>query len=289
MNLEQVASFLAVVRTGNFRSAARERGLTQGAVSQHIKKLEAFLSSSLLERTHQGCVTTPEGARFVPHAESLLRMNARALSSILRDCVAVGASSNIGTYMLQPYVKSFLDIQNRTCDVDVQIHQNPVVADKLSEGEIDVAVMEWWDERPGCSAYLWRREELVVIVPPDHIWAALSYIPVSLLKGAPMLAGESGTGTGRLLSRYFGEEAVNLKIVMHLGSTEAVKQWVIAGLGISLVLASTVEHECREGGLCAIPLEGQPLYKDLFVIWRDSLGEDSQPRRFAESLRQSVK
>lgn len=280
-----MASFLAVVRTGNFRAAARERGLTQGAVSQHIKKLEAFLNTSLLERAHRGCVPTPEGLRFAPHAESLLRMHARALASVRRTCVAVGASSNIGIYMLQPYVRSFLDRHNHACDVDVQIHQNPVVAEKLEDGEIDVAVMEWWDERPGCSAYLWRQEELVVIVPPDHSWADLPCIPTSLLKDAPMLGGEPGTGTGRLLSRYLGEAAGEIQIAMRLGSTEAVKHWVKAGLGISLVLASTVERERREGTLCAIPLEGEPPCKDLFVIWRSSLWEESMSRRFAESLR----
>lgn len=285
MNLDHLASFLAVIRTGNFRSAARERGISQGAVSQHIKKLENFLKARLLNRAHQGCEPTPEGAKLIPHAESLLRLNERALRSIFDTRIVVGASSNIGTYILQPYVRRFLDSCEHKCDIDIQIHRNPVVAEKLEHGEIDVALMEWWDHRADYSSYRWRQEELIIIVPPNHAWAESHAISVSMLKSAPMLGGESGTGTGRLLLRYFGEAANDIQITMQLGSTEAVKQWVKAGLGVSLVLASTVKRELFEGSLCGIPLEGNPPCKNLFVIWRDSLFPESLPRRFADSLR----
>lgn len=198
--------------------------------------------------------------------------------------VTVGASSNIGTYLLQPYIKAFLETELSPCEVEVMIRQNPVVAEKVENGEVDVAVMEWWDGRSGCNAALWRREELVIIVPPDHSWAGMSAIPASLLTEAPMLGGEPGTGTGRLLTRYLGDAVESMKPAMNLGSTEAVKQWVKAGLGVSLVLAGTVEQERRDGSLCVIPLEGEPICKELYVIWRDSLSPQNLSRRFAERL-----
>ncbi|MEJ2590324.1 MAG: LysR family transcriptional regulator [Candidatus Thiodiazotropha sp.] len=279
-----MATFLALVRSGNFRAAAVERSLTQGAVSQHLKKLESLLGAPLVVRTQRGCVPTPEGERLLPHAESLLRVNGRALASVRRPSVAVGASSNIGIYLLQPYIKAFIDDAQAGCEVDLQIHRNPLVAGKLERGEIDVAVMEWWDQRAGCTAALWRREELVVIVPPDHAWAGMSAVPAELLRDAPMLGGESGTGTGRLLVHYFGDLADGMKTRMNLGSTEAVKQWVRAGLGISLVLAGTVERERQDGTLCAIPLAGEPLRKTLYVVWRDTQPPHSPGRRFAQRL-----
>lgn len=272
------------MRSGNFRAAAAARNITQGAVSQHIKKLETQLGTALVLRSQRGCSPTPEGQRLLPHAESLLRVNGRALASIRHTSVVVGASSNIGIYLLQPYIKAFLERADEGCDVDLLIQRNPVVAEKLECGEIDVAVMEWWDHRPGCSAALWRREELLVIVPPEHVWADLSSIPPAMLREAPLLGGEPGTGTGRLLARQFGDLADGMKTSMNLGSTEAVKQWVKAGLGISLVLAGTVEQERRDGSLCAIPLEGEPLCKELYVVWRDSTRHQSLSRQFAEGL-----
>jgi len=110
----------------------------------------------------------PEGTAFLAYAESLLRLNARAVEALRIHRIAIGASSNIGVYLLQPYIKSYFDSRAGRRPPDIQIHQNPVIADKLDAGEIDVATMEWWDNRPGYVARTWRREELVAIVPPDH-------------------------------------------------------------------------------------------------------------------------
>lgn len=249
-----------------------------------MRKLEAAIGARLIERGARGCLLTSEGRVFLAYAESLLRLNARAINVLRTHRIAIGASSNIGIYLLQPYIKSYFDGCAGRRSPDIQIHQNPVIAHKLDVGEIDVATMEWWDNRPGYVARPWRREELVAIVPPGHPWAGLPRLPRAVLKGVPLLGGEPGTGTGRVLARYFGAQPDAMQIGMRLGSTEAVKQWVKAGLGVSLVLAGTVAEECRAGTLAAIPLEGEPPNKELVVIWRESLAADCPARAFGEWL-----
>jgi len=284
VNLQHIVTLLAVLHTGSFREAAKQCGLSQPAVSQHIRKLEEFFKVRLIIRDHAGCQPTQEARAFIPYAKSLLRMAERAMSVFQRPSIAIGASSNIGIYLLPPYVKAYLDHHNHSRDVDMVIDCNQVIADKLHSGEIDVAVMEWWDNRPGFTAQLWRKEELVVIVPPQHPWSNLPCIPKHLLKGAKLLGGEPGTGTGRLLKQRFGEYAKDIHVYMHLWSTEAVKQGVKAGLGVSLVLAGTVAQEHMSGTLRAIPIEGQPLQKDLFVIWSKTRLSDSLPLQFVRIL-----
>jgi len=249
-----------------------------------LRKLEATLGARLIHRDARGCPPTSEGTAFLAYAESLLRLNARAIDALRTHRIAIGASSNIGIYLLQPYIKSYFDDGAGRPPPDIHIHRNPVIADKLDAGEIDVAAMEWWDNRPGYVARPWRREELVAIVPPGHPWAALPRLPHATLQGVPLLGGEPGTGTGRILARYFGAQPDAIRIGMRLGSTEAVKQWVKAGLGVSLVLAGTVAEECREGTLVAIPLEGEPPSKELVVIWRESLAAGNPARAFGEWL-----
>lgn len=284
LNLEHVASFLAVLRTRNFRAAANERSLSQATVTQHIQKLEAVLTTCLIARSHSGCTPTAAGAALRPHAESLLRVNTRAINLMHKAIIAVGTSSNIGIYLLQPYIKAFLAETGGKFSIDILIQPNPVIADKLENGEIDIATMEWWDDRPGYISRPWRQEKLVVIVSPDHTWAKLSAIPRAFLKDAPLLGGEPGTGTGTLLMQHLGEEIRGLQVAMQLGSTEAVKRWVEAGLGVSVVLFSTVVEEHHAGTLCAIPLEGDPIHKTLYVIWRDTLHDDSLPLFLAKQL-----
>lgn len=279
-----MATFLAILRTRSFRAAARERGLTQGAVSQQLRKLETVLGVRLIGRAARQCAPTPEGEEFTVYAEDLLRLNARAIAAMGGRRIAIAASSNIGTYLLQPYVRAFLEETGNRHPVEIQIHQNPTVATRLERNEVDVAIMEWWDGRPGFLARVWRREELVVIVPPDHPWAELPSISRAQLKDAPILGGEPGTGTGRLLARYLGPLAQELRPAMRLGSTEAVKQWVKAGLGVSVVLAGTVTTEVRAGTLVALPLEGEAPRKEIVVICRDTLPETSAARHFADWL-----
>ena len=265
LNLVLVKSFLTLTQTGSFQQAAQRLLISQPTVSQHIKKLEEQLGVELIVRGRSGCEPTLAARAFLPYAQSLLRLNDRALAATRSGGLRIGAASNLGIYLLQPYLRSFLDRQGPQ-DLDLVIDRNPVIAEQLETGELDMAVMEWWDGRPGFDATRWRSEELVLITPPAHPWAGRDCIGRDELRGAMLLGGESGSGTGRLLAAYFGAGPLP-RVERQLGSTEAVKQAVKAGLGISLVLAAAVAQEVAAGSLAAVPVEGS-LCKDLFVIWR---------------------
>lgn len=288
MNLEYIKTFLTVARTKSFRVAARELGISQPSVSQHIKKLEDSLNSQLIIRERGGNQLTLKALTFLPYAESIAYVVERSKSALEEKNLnfSIGASSNIGIYLLPPYLKRYLtSFEDPPC-VELKINSNPQVADKLAFGEVDLAVMEWWDNRSGFSAHLWRYEELVLITPPDHPWQNLPVIPKGFLQDIEILGGERGTGTGRLLKQRLGSQAETMRVSMQLGSTEAVKQAVQAGLGVSLVLADSVVQEVQNGTLKAIPidLDGMPLRKELFLVWRNSLPSDSSPIQFAQML-----
>lgn len=284
IDLGCVASFLAVASSGSFRAAALRVGLSQPAVTQQVKKLEKSLNVTLIERGGTGSILTPEGHAFLPYAESLLRTSRRAHALFERKSIVVGASSNIGIYLLPSLLKA-----GRECldfEVDLVVGDNPSIAGKLEELAIDVAVMEWWDDRPGFVAQSWRQEQLVVIVPPGHPWARLESISREMLASQPMLGGEAGTGTGRILRQCLETFAKNIRTDIHLGSTEAVKRAVRAGLGISVVMASAVDEEHRSGTLRAIPLADAQLHKNIQVIRRASGSYGELPARFVRFLQE---
>jgi len=267
IHLERVATFLAVATSGGFREAAKRTGLSQPTVTQHLKRLEQALNVNLIDRNNAGSTLTPEGRAFLPYAENLLRTYDRARALFEKDSIGIGASSNTGIYLLQPYLKAYKEVSAHK--LELVIDDNPTIARKLECFEIDVAIMEWWGHRPGFSAAVWRQEELVVIVPNNHPWAGMNGIPRTWLKGQNFLGGEAGTGTGRLLQELLGKDAGTIGVSMQLGSTEAVKNAVRAGLGISLVMAASIEHERRNGEFCAIPIEEMPPRKDIYVIRRE--------------------
>lgn len=285
LNLIWLQSLLAVVRHRGFQAAGQALSLSQPAVSQHIQRLEEELGVALIIRGRRECVPTAAARDLLPYAESLLRLEQQARAAVLRNTLRVGASSNIGIYLLQPVLRSF-EASTDGQRYELVIEQNPAIAEKLRRGELDIALMEWSEPGSGLQSAPWRREPLVLIVPPEHELANETAISREQLSRLALLGGEPGTGTGRLLSQYFAGEPMPT-VSRQLGSTEAVKQAVKAGLGVSLVMAAAVEEEVRAGTLCAVPVAGTGLLKELYVTWRSSQEALSVPL-FVDHLLQTA-
>lgn len=283
MNLKHIESFLAIVRCGSFRKAAAQLGISQPALSQHLGHLEAELGGSLIQRRNNGCRPTAPGLALVPHAESLLRTAARAQALFKSNALYLGASSNIGVYLLQPLLREYRD-RHPTEKLELSIDTNPIIADRLGNAELDVALMEWWDDRPGFTAHLWREEELLLIAPPGHPWCGRSSIDREELRGCALLGGEPGSGTWRIIQTELAAVSASLGLAASLGSTEAVKRAVQAGLGVSIVLASAVEQELHDGRLCATRIRDLELKKRLHLAYRETLLENCPARRFVRFL-----
>lgn len=285
LNLTHVQTFVTVIDEGGFHEAARKLDLSQPSVTQHIKKLEAALKAPLVSRSHATCTPTTNGRRFLPHARRLLEIATRAHDTVIQNELAIGASNNIGTYLLQPSLKKFIETSGLGIAPSIKLDRNPQLAEQLTDGTIDIALMEWWDDRPGFKATVWHRERLKVIVSPDHAWAYDETLSRDILFSEPMIGGEAGSGTATLLKKAFGANARNLKVSMTLGSTEAVKHAVMANLGVSIVFEDSVRQEIKSGRLVALDVENIDLVKDLYAVVPTSLHTDSYAHLFEAHLR----
>src|SRR6202011_3208662 len=105
LNLVWVRTFLALIESGSFQGAAAQLKLAQPTVSQQLRKLEELLGVRLVQRSRSGCEPTRAALEFLPYAQSLVRINQRAFAAIRGDHLRVGASSNVGIYLLQPYIR----------------------------------------------------------------------------------------------------------------------------------------------------------------------------------------
>lgn len=269
LNLIWLKSLITVIELHSFQAAANQLGLAQPTITQHIQKLEEMLRVPLIKRVRSGCQPTEHALRLMPYAESMLRIQQRALQAVQQPSLKLGASSNIGIYLLQPYLRQYLQDKTVESDpLDLLIDSNPNVAEKLENAEIDMALMEWWSPKAGFDSQIWKTEPLVLITPNDHPLAKLPSISKAMLAGLNLIGGEQGSGTGRLLKAYLQDFQQMPTVTMQLGSTEAVKQAVRAGLGISLVFASAVRDEVKHGSLAAIPVEDNALTKSIQLVWR---------------------
>ena len=284
VSLASVAAYLAVIDTGGFRAAAARLDVTQGAISQQIRRLESELGISLVHRDPAGCRPAPGTEAFLRYARTLLDVADRAARLFSDPELVVGAASNLGIYLLQPVLKAISDAHAGRYRIRQYLGTNRDVIDRLVAGDVDVALTEWWEQRPGFDAAVWRKENLVVIVGPDHPWAGRLTARVEELAAQTILGGEPATGTGRLLQNVLGPAAARLPAAVNLGSTAAVKEAVHAGLGVSLVLESAVDAERRAGRLHTLALDGPPLRKALWLAHRAALVPEDPAALFSQAL-----
>ncbi|MDN3519159.1 LysR family transcriptional regulator [Aquisalimonas lutea] len=281
-SISHLRSLVAIADTGSFSEAARALGIAQSTISQHVARLEHALGTRLI---HRGGVVrlTATGTYVCRQARGIRRLHDRILAARTRPPLAIGASSNIGTYLLEPVMRRL----GQACGADalnMRVASNPAIADALDAGEIDIGLMEWWDGRPGFRARKWRDEELVVIVPRNHRWSGRDCIRPADLADVPLIGGESGSGTGRLLKEYLASSGIEPRVGLTLGNTEAVKRAVINGLGTSIVLAGTVADEVRRGELHALPLAGGGVRKALQIVHPEELADEPRKNEFVDLL-----
>jgi DNA-binding transcriptional LysR family regulator len=278
LSLIHARTFLAVLEEGGFRPAARKLALSPSTAIEHIRQLEADLAAPLLVRARGHIGPTAHGVVFEPLARALVATAERAHELITKGPLRVAAASNVGVYSLQPSLARFGTAHKIA--IEPWIGANPAVVDRLESGLADVAIMEWWDGRPGFEATSWRREPLKVIVARDHPWAGRATVHASELVGSRILGGEPGSGTGVILRKELGVLADQLTTVDGFGSTEAVKRAVRTGIGISIVLASTIADEIAEGSLAALDIEGGTLEKVISLVLPIGMPKNSNSRRF---------
>ena len=266
MNLKHLEAFLAVIETGSIGGAAAKLGRPQPTLSHQLRALEDELGTALIERGVSGGPTL-EGHTLVPIARRMLALASDARKALSGLSCRVAAASNIGTYILQPLAQDYRKTRGKV-PLDIWIGRNPQAIERIEDGRSDIALTEWWDDRPGYMATPWYRDPLVVIVAPSHPLAKNGRITPRQLLDEHMIGGESGTGTGRILRAALKSLGNDLEVDETLGSTAAVKEAVKAGAGISVVGASIVRDELASGRLVALALSGRKLEKTYYAVRR---------------------
>lgn len=274
LNLRQLEAFAAVVEAGSFSRAAARLGLGQPTVSTHVAALERAYGVSLFERSGRRIRPTRAGSALLAHAREILAARRRA-EDTLRALggggageLLVAASTIPAAYLLPRWVAAFR-MAHPKASVTVKVGDSREAAGMLREGQVDLAVA---GSRPSetrrIRAVAVAEDRLVLAVPPKHPLAGRRRCVPADLKGIPFLQREAGSGTREAVEealRGVGlDPEADLDSVCELGSTEAVREGVKAGLGAALLSAWAVVQDEAAGLLRTVPLEG---FRDRRTFW----------------------
>jgi LysR family transcriptional regulator, low CO2-responsive transcriptional regulator len=272
LTLRQLKVFEAVARHLNYTRAAEELHLTQPAVSMQVKQLEESLGIALFEQLGKRIHLTEAGQELLGYARNITQQ-LDELESVLNRMKGFGGGrlrisvATTANYFIPTLLGSF---SRRYPDVTVSLDvtNRETLLRQLSENTVDLVVMGQPPAEADVTAHAFMDNPLVVVAPPDHPLAKQTKIPLARLQEETFLVRESGSGTRIAMERFFSERGMRLKTGMEVGSNEAIKQSVQAGLGLGLLSRATIEQELTLKRLVVLDVADLPIMRHWYVVHR---------------------
>ena len=255
MDLRQLEIFVKVTELKSFSKAAQALRLTQPTISEHIRTLEQELGVRLLDRLGRGAEATRAGQLLLSHATRMLQLQRETLQAMdsfqgrLAGDLHVAASTIPGEYVLPSLIGRFKE-KFPDIVISLLIGDSRAVVDWVIDGRAEVAVVGAKLAHRGIEYRELMPDELVVVVPVAHPWHGKKEIGLADLRAEALLLREQGSGTRAAFESALaqaGQDLSAFRIVGEMGSTQAIKQAVKAGVGVSVISRRAVEEECRSG------------------------------------------
>ncbi|MFE4814628.1 LysR family transcriptional regulator [Peribacillus simplex] len=277
MKLENLKMFCLVVDEGSISQAARLSFLSQPAVTRQIHQLENYYNTLLFDREEGRLRVTEAGKLLYPFAKAIVNDFNHSKEVIQQSTgkynanLIVGASLTIGEYLLPSLLGRFKK-QQPEIKVTLTIKNTPRVLEDLSNDVIDLALVEGLVENSDFIVDKFAEDELILVCPSDHPWKDRKEIQLEELGNERMIWRESISGTRLIVENMLREHGILEKIesYMEIGSTQAIKSAVEAGLGISILPRLTVARELEQGFLREVGISRIDITRNLWLVRKNN-------------------
>ncbi|HEY9278745.1 MAG TPA: LysR substrate-binding domain-containing protein [Eoetvoesiella sp.] len=288
ISIRQLETFVAIATTGSARAAAEKLFVTQPAASMALGELERQLNATLFDRVQGRLRLSPRGKELLPLAQEIIeRIHELARQSdeqplILSGELSLGASNTIGNYLVGELLGPFMAAHPGVA-LKVSVDNTDTIINDLLEHRVDVGCIEGPVNHPKIDVLPWRDDALVVCAAPSHPLASYRRLQPEHFKGAKWILRERGSAM-----RVMSEQALTSlpagQIILELGQVEAIKQAVIAGLGIACLPAAATIDAVAVGRLKILETPFLDLHRRLSLILHKSRYRGALISAFVDSL-----
>ncbi|MET3940893.1 DNA-binding transcriptional LysR family regulator [Paenibacillus sp. PvP094] len=274
MNFHQLHIFYTVAEKGSFSAAAQALHMTQPAVTMQIQSLEDYFGTKLLHRSTKKIELSEAGRTLLPHAKrsvELVRQTDEAMSAftqMLQGRLQLGASLTIGEYvlprMLGPFARQYPDIS-----IVMKVMNTTQIMDDILKHQLNFGLIEAPIHHPDMIVEPVMQDELKLIVPAGHALADRGEVELEEVMAYPFVLREKGSGTRQVMEDQLQKKNIDpqdMNVVMELGSTGAVKSAVEAGVGITMLSPSSVQHELALGLVHIVEIRGLAFKRQFYAI-----------------------
>lgn len=276
MDFRQIEAFVHVIKLKSFSKAADAIFLTQPTISTHINSLEKELGTKLVDRSGKEILPTKAGKIFYDYANSLLNVRDNAVHALkefstkIEGKLEIAASTVPAQYLLPELMAAFLELYRGANFSITQLDSNDVI-DAVLENRYELGIVGTSIENSKLSYNKLFDDKLVVITPNNGKFTGIASdtIPFSLIEKENFIFRESGSGTRHEFEKILKDNGIDskaIKIIAKLNSTEAIKQSVSLGLGISIVSLVSVTDYLRFGLIKAFNIEGILMQRAFYSV-----------------------
>ena len=263
MSDRRLQVFHTVAGVLSFTKAAEILNMTQPAVTFQVRQLEEDFNTRLFDRAHNRISLTKAGEMVLGYADKIIQHYqemheaVKAMTGDNTGLITIGASTTIAEYMLPGLLGDF---QNQFPEVLVRLKvaNTDAIVSMVEDNTIDLGVVEGAVNNQLLLVESCQIDQLVGIITTNHKLSTENSITARDLTAYPFILREDGSGTRSVIENYFTAQGIDqneLNCPFELGSTEAIKGAVEAGMGLSIVSAATVDKEIKLGTLKALPLD----------------------------------
>jgi LysR family transcriptional regulator, transcriptional activator of the cysJI operon len=272
LDLNLLEIFCCVVEEGGFSKAAEKLRRSQPTISGHIRNLENFVGTKLLDRFPRQIVLTHAGKLLYRYGQSILREKGsaeRELKQLLnREAgeIILCGSTIPAEYLLPPIVASFHK-KFPNIRVEIRISDSKEACADVSQNRAELGFVGAIFEAEEIEFRLFGSDELALVVPNTAEWRNVMSISLDALAEKPFLARETGSGTRKALEKMLGYSLDRFNIVGCFGSTGAIKEAVKANIGVSVLSVLAVATEVASGLLKIVKIEDmESMRRDFYVV-----------------------
>lgn len=292
LTLRQLQVFQAVKEAGGYGKAAEVLGLTQPAVSLQLKNLEEALGLPLFDYVGRQLYITPAGEK-VAAAISVVFDELKRLQSDM-DALQGQVSGDLrlsvvdAAQTILPYLLPEFLAEHPAVDLHVQVHSRQEALGRLEAHRDDLAIMSLVPDSRSLGRLPFMNNDLVPVTHPAHPFGRDSNVLLTEFFASPLLLPPPGSGIRIAVEAFCRQHRLPLQVPLELGSSELIKQSVIAGLGVSVLPAISFRAEERLGSIRVLPLEGFPLRRSWCLVYQKSRQPTPACRMFLQHVQERI-
>ncbi|BAS47929.1 LysR family transcriptional regulator [Aggregatibacter actinomycetemcomitans NUM4039] len=260
---------------------------TQPAVSIKIRKLEETLNTVLFERINNRLYLTEQGKIFYSYAEQIISTLEMSVEHLHQyddpnyGKIIIGASHFVGVYLLPQVIAEYRKLSPNV-ELRLEILSSQQLIQGLENHSIDFIIMSdqiYFDPQK-YDANRFLSDELILIVPPDHVLATYESCHFEQLCDELFIIKPKNSQTRKFLLQQFSKDQISLLKFMEINSLEGIKRCVMNGLGVSIISRFSVENELKMGMLKAVELDGFQFKREINYIYHKEKRLSSAIGRF---------